>query len=90
MLHKAPVPGLRFILIDPISATSISFTIPSILREANQVMGLLVIKLPRSSLWMIRAIEMLKRSRKSNNERPPHFLEVNKSELPEATLNLWY
>lgn len=39
---------------------------------------------------MIRAIEILKRSRKRNNERPPHFLEVDKSELPEATLNLWY
>lgn len=86
MLHKAPFPGLRFILIDPISATSISLQEG----EANQVMGLLAIKLPRSSSWMIRAIEILKRSRKRNNERPPHFLEVNKSELPEATLNLWY
>lgn len=39
---------------------------------------------------MVKAMQILKRSNKSNNEHPPHFLEVNNSKLPEATLNLSY
>lgn len=39
---------------------------------------------------MIRAIQILKRSNKRNNEHRYHFLEVSNSRFPEATLNLLY
>lgn len=39
---------------------------------------------------MIRAMQILKRSNKRNNEHLPHLLEVSNSKLPEATINLLY